>query len=206
MKLMRSTELFTIRMNRTDVIRYKNLPESEKRFVRQYMKKQFENVLNHQLNLDEMIDDMNTVESTMRDRRREHLQKLREWEEIFHEKMMDNLRLTSSEFIPAYRKSQYVYVVATPSQMKKGVYKIGVSQDVESRIKQLNTSTPEHFEKVVVFKCDDAFGVESELHEILEENRLEGEFFKLSPVDWTIIGNCVAEHEGMIEYERGGYD
>lgn len=76
----------------------------------------------------------------------------------------------------------YVYILnAGP------YYKIGASQDVTRRIKQLSTVPPFDLELIHTIQTDDMYGLEETLHEQFAGKRKNGEWFELTDQDVEII-------------------
>jgi hypothetical protein len=61
-----------------------------------------------------------------------------------------------------------------------GVYKIGVSKNVEKRVKQLQTGNPETIEIVDTFLSDYPYKIENVLHRRYKHRNIRGECFSLS--------------------------
>ena len=68
-------------------------------------------------------------------------------------------------------------------------YKIGISDNPEERIKQLQTANPQVVELVVDFPAIDAAECEKRLHEKFAKHRASGEWFEL---DSCIIDGMIA--------------
>ena len=60
-------------------------------------------------------------------------------------------------------------------------YKIGVSKKVDSRLKHLQTGNPEKIEIIHTLESRHAYTIEKILHQKLDQFRLQGEWFELSP-------------------------
>ena len=74
---------------------------------------------------------------------------------------------------------QYIYVIKNPLNE---TVKIGVAQDVDKRIKQLQTGAGIELE--LIYKsmiCSNAFAIEKDVHKYFEEYRTFGEWFKINP-------------------------
>lgn len=58
-------------------------------------------------------------------------------------------------------------------------YKIGVTNDVEARLRQLNAGTPHTLKLETVIESGNAKRVESKLHTLFSQSRHQGEWFQL---------------------------
>ena len=74
----------------------------------------------------------------------------------------------------------YVYILKVSSD---GIYKVGVSKNVEKRVKQLQTGNPEKIEIVKTFLSDYPYKIESVLHRSYQRNHVQGECYYLSEKD-----------------------
>ena len=82
---------------------------------------------------------------------------------------------------------KYIYIFRS----RDGFYKIGISNNVESRLSSIRTSNHDDVEIVIARKIDDAFGFEQELHKRYEHriSRKSGEWFKLNSDE--VIDVCI---------------
>ena len=78
------------------------------------------------------------------------------------------------------REKSYVYLLKVSSE---GIYKIGVSKDVNKRIKQLQTGNPETIYLINKFHSEYAYKIESVLHRRFKSKHVQGECFYLEPKD-----------------------
>jgi len=68
-----------------------------------------------------------------------------------------------------------------------GIYKIGVSSDVNKRIIQMQTGCPYTLNLVSCYSVDKAYLVENMLHVFFQKKRTCGEWFRLEPLDLEYI-------------------
>lgn len=73
---------------------------------------------------------------------------------------------------------QYLYLIKC-----REFYKIGIANDVQSRLAQLSTGNPFELEPVTVSGFDNAIAVETVLHQRFASRRRRGEWFELSAED-----------------------
>jgi len=71
--------------------------------------------------------------------------------------------------------SKYVYI----AKCSDYEYKIGVSDDPEARVKQLQTGNPSKITLVSSYESENAEITEHKLHSLLESYALRGEWFKI---------------------------
>ena len=75
-------------------------------------------------------------------------------------------------------KSDKVYVLKHIGF--EGFYKIGITNNINKRIKQLSNGSPLGVEKIAEFQSNDAKKTESLIHDKLNEQRRNGEWFELT--------------------------
>lgn len=68
-----------------------------------------------------------------------------------------------------------------------GVYKIGVTKNLNRRVKQISPKMPYPVNLIHSIKTNDRYKLEGWLHNIFRSKRLEGEWFQLSETDVQII-------------------
>ncbi len=76
------------------------------------------------------------------------------------------------------RSGGYVYLMQFGDE-----YKIGTSNNVERRFRELKTQMPYHGKILHTITTGDPEGIESYWHKYFKEKRLKGEWFKLSQAD-----------------------
>lgn len=74
---------------------------------------------------------------------------------------------------------KFVYLLKTP----ENIYKIGVTKDINKRIKSLQTGCADQIILVDKFLSNYPFKIESTLHRRYSENRVNGEWFYMSDDD-----------------------
>lgn len=90
--------------------------------------------------------------------------------------------------------------------------KIGVAKDVDNRLAALRTGSPSPLEVQHTMRCKNsrvAYKIESISHKILAHKRLEGEWFKCTPMEAVIALNeavleFAARDCGYVDMPRGG--
>ena len=83
--------------------------------------------------------------------------------------------------------TKYLYIFKS----RDGFYKIGISNNVESRLASIRTSNHDDVEIVIARRLNDAFNFEQELHRRYEHriSRKSGEWFKLNSDE--VIDVCI---------------
>lgn len=76
---------------------------------------------------------------------------------------------------------QYVYLIKSKYSYTE-VYKIGIANDPQSRLAQLQTGNPYKLEIISCYGFEDASMVEKSLHQAYKSQRLQGEWFELNTV------------------------
>ena len=78
---------------------------------------------------------------------------------------------------PHKKRAGYVYLLKS----EVGHYKIGCTNNPQNRLKTFGVKLPFRVEFVCLIKTDDMEIKETELHDRFQSNRLDGEWFNLSP-------------------------
>lgn len=76
------------------------------------------------------------------------------------------------------RNIGYIYLIEEKSE---GHIKIGRSKNLSNRLKTFNVKLPFKIDYIYSFKTPDCIYAERELHKHFGANRVNGEWFKLSP-------------------------
>lgn len=71
----------------------------------------------------------------------------------------------------------FVYLIQSPT----GAYKIGRTTNPNDRMKTFSVKLPFEVDYVCVIQTDDMYGLESQLHNKFAKNRVNGEWFALTP-------------------------
>ncbi len=81
-------------------------------------------------------------------------------------------------------ETDYVYLIQMGRRL---IFKIGKSNDPKGRLASLQTASPYKLKIVHLFKADNASAAEESLHRYFHENRLEGEWFKLTQAEKNML-------------------
>ena len=115
-------------------------------------------------------------------------------EDISYKSLMNELiSEVNRENFKLPHNRNYVYIIKAEHG---NFYKIGRSQDPNSRLHDLQTSNYSKLELVAVFNCLDSNRLESEAHKLFKEKKMRGEWFEIVLPDLlTVIrdiqGKCV---------------
>lgn len=99
------------------------------------------------------------------------------------EKERRELKLSRDVGKPSKPKPGYVYLI----QSENGQYKIGKSNNPSQRCKIFGLKLPFKVELIHLVKTDDMSKLETELHKHFASQRINGEWFSLSPEDIDYI-------------------
>ena len=94
-----------------------------------------------------------------------------------HSDLIHILPAAAEHPLPKARPAEegYVYLLASG-----GFYKIGRSDNLERRIKEISIALPEKTELIHAIRTDDPVGIEAYWHKRFSDRRQNGEWFKLS--------------------------
>lgn len=92
-------------------------------------------------------------------------------------------------------ETDYVYLIRMG---RTRLYKIGKSNDPQGRLVSLQSASPYKLKLLHTFKADNAAAAEESLHATLHDNRLEGEWFKLSDAQQKALTS-------VTEYKAGHF-
>lgn len=80
--------------------------------------------------------------------------------------------------------SQYVYIIKCGQSR---YYKIGRAADYQQRLQDLQVGNPEELKFEYVIETDDAQGLENDLHDMLYESHVRGEWYVLRKRELMIL-------------------
>jgi len=92
---------------------------------------------------------------------------------------------------------QYLYLIKCQQ-----FYKIGIANDVQSRLAQLSTGNPFELEVLAVYGYDNAEIVERALHQAFANNRKRGEWFELDIPELNNFRKICQLLGGVWAYEK----
>lgn len=93
------------------------------------------------------------------------------------ERIIDAVEGYSTVFKRRKQKSTCVYIIKSDNDL----FKVGVAFDVYSRLQTLDTASPVGLILWAVLESTDAARIEKTIHAQLNEFRVKGEWFRLSP-------------------------
>jgi hypothetical protein len=113
---------------------------------------------------------------------------------LFHPHAVNEAIAWLPEQKPLRGVKGFVYVIKAVS-----THKIGVTSSPKERLKQISRKMNAQAEYVLLKESDDIYGLESKLHEIFREKRIEGEWFNLEPSDIEAIRVYCDRFAGVVE-------
>ncbi|MEO0594759.1 MAG: GIY-YIG nuclease family protein, partial [Chloroflexota bacterium] len=87
--------------------------------------------------------------------------------------------------LSAKDRSGYVYLLKVKN--RDDVYKIGRTKNPDNRLRTFSVKLPFPVDYEHLIQCDDMYALESELHARYADQRLDGEFFRLTPTNVQAI-------------------
>ena len=87
---------------------------------------------------------------------------------------------TKNLALQIYNKVPVVYII---KQYDHNLYKIGVTKDINRRLKTFNTASPQGFDIYDIVYCENPNALEKMLHSTFEKKRYTGEWFLLNETD-----------------------
>lgn len=99
------------------------------------------------------------------------------------------------------KKSDLLYILKHKNI--NDYYKIGITYDIEARIKQLSTASPFGIEVIKLIHNDKVSKIEKELHNTYSNKRLNGEWFKLTNDELNKIINDIKIFDNKGEMKIG---
>ena len=75
-----------------------------------------------------------------------------------------------------------------------GFYKIGVSANINNRIKELQTGNPYTIECVFSRRVPEAYEVEKYIHKLFEQDKVSGEWFEFDDRTLDIVETMIVSH------------
>ncbi len=104
---------------------------------------------------------------------------------------ISNVRDSSSSIKPP----SIIYLITSDQYREKGIYKIGITNDIEFRLRTMQTGCPYRLYAFRTFAHDRPASVEAALHAFFNNKRVNGEWFVLSEQDIGYIDS--ANFEGL---------
>lgn len=101
-------------------------------------------------------------------------------------------------------KEKYKVYFIRAGKNKQSPVKIGVTKDIELRLRHLQTGNPHRLKVVSLIECsskEDAYKLELRLHKALRKQRLCGEWFRCHAEGWnlnTILSSFESDNETSI--------
>ena len=71
------------------------------------------------------------------------------------------------------------------------IYKIGVSQSVKRRMRDIQSALPFDSKLIALFDINDAYQCEKEIHDLLKEYELRHEWFEIPADIYTIVKESI---------------
>lgn len=89
--------------------------------------------------------------------------------------------------------------------LNEGLYKIGVSKNPNKRLKEVQTGNPSPVEIVQLYETDNAYKIESTLHNRYSHYNTHGEWFELSiKEEVNFIDVCLQIEKNILSLKNMG--
>lgn len=88
-------------------------------------------------------------------------------------------KIINGNFKGSQKQNGYIYIITSKEFIEKDIYKIGLSFNADTRLKQLQTGNPFKLFIHKSFYVNDLYNIEKTIHSFLYDDRLEGEWFRI---------------------------
>jgi hypothetical protein len=106
-------------------------------------------------------------------------------------KGVDKHVLPSKIFSVIAHEPRFIYIF-TANEFD-GAYKIGLTNDIERRLADMQTGCPFLLIPIKVYKVDNPTAIEIMLHSFFKKKRIRGEWFRLTDIDISYIDEALSD-------------